>query len=178
MTTPDPLVGRERADGRRARRRTRSTPTPRRTETETDTGSIAPLILGLTGALLLLSVGVIAGGSAFLAHQRLQGLCDGAVAAAVGALDPRRTSAGGASTGDALAAADGYLSARGPDVRASVRVGARSVSATCRTSAEIALGAVFGKPTADLSVTADSEPFQRAAPGPAAPGAPDPGIHI
>lgn len=129
-----------------------------------DQGSIAPLILGLMGALLLLSVGIIAGGSAFLANQRLQGLCDGAVAAAVGALDPRRTSATGASNGDALAAAGQYLAVRGPDVRATVRVGARSVSATCRNTAEVALGAVFGMPTVDQSVTADSEPFQRAAP--------------
>lgn len=129
-----------------------------------DAGSIAPLILGLTAALMLLCVGVIAGGSAFLAHQRLQSLCDGAVAAAVGALDPRRTSAAGASSGDAVAAADRYLAVRGPDVRATVQIGARSVSATCRNQAEVALGAVFGRPTVDQSVTADSEPFQRAAP--------------
>lgn len=126
-------------------------------------GSIAPLILGLAGALLLLSVGVIAGGSAFLANQRLQGLCDGAVAAAVGALDPRRTSAAGASAGDAIAAAEQYLAVRGPDVQAGVRIGARSVSATCRNTAPVALGAVFGHPTVDQSVVADSEPFQRAA---------------
>ncbi|WP_166442070.1 pilus assembly protein TadG-related protein [Nakamurella flava] len=131
-----------------------------------DDGSIAPLILGLTGALMLLCVGVIAGGSAFLAHQRLQSLCDGAVAAAVGALDPRRTSAAGASSSDAVAAADSYLAVRGPDVRAAVQIGARSVSATCRNRAEVALGAVFGRPTVDQSVTADSEPFQRAAADP------------
>ena len=57
-------------------------------EPQDDRGSVTPLIIGMLVCLLVLTAGVTAAGSAFLAGQRLQGLCDGAVAAAVAG--PRR----------------------------------------------------------------------------------------
>ena len=61
--------------------------TPRRATRAPDgeRGSVTPLVIGMMVCLLLLTAGVTAAGSAFLAGQRLQRLCDGAVAAAVGA---------------------------------------------------------------------------------------------
>ena len=47
---------------------------------DTDRGSITPLVIGMFVCLLILTAGVAAAGSAFLAGQRLQRLCDGAVA--------------------------------------------------------------------------------------------------
>ena len=94
-------------------------------------GSVTPLVIGMLVCLLVLTAGVTAAGSAFLAGQRLQRLCDGAVAAAVGAVDPRRESAAGVSAANPVAAANEYLRVRGPDVGAVVTLGAQTVSARC-----------------------------------------------
>ena len=64
---------------------------------QSDRGSVTPLVIGMMVCLLVLTAGVTAAGSAFLAGQRLQRLCDGAVAAAVGAVNPTRSSAEGVS---------------------------------------------------------------------------------
>ncbi len=120
---------------------------------------MTPLVIGMLVCLLVLTAGVTAAGSAFLAGQRLQRLCDGAVAAAVGSVDPRRSSAEGVAVGDPIAAADQYLRLRGPDVGAVVAVGANTISARCSNEAPITFGVLFGAPTLARTVTSTSQPI-------------------
>ena len=127
----------------------------------TDRGSVTPLVLGMMVCLLVLTAGVTAAGSAFLAGQRLQRLCDGAVAAAAGAVNPNRSSSVGAGSGDPVAAANDYLRVRGPDVGAVVALGAETVSAQCSNEAPITFGALFGFPTIPRTVTATSQPLRK-----------------
>jgi hypothetical protein len=124
-------------------------------------GSITPLVIGMMVCLLILTAGVTAAGSAFLAGQRLQRLCDGAVAAAVGAVNPQRAAGSDAGLADPIAAANAYLQVRGPDVGAVVTLGATTVSAQCSNEALITFGALFGSPTLSRTVTATSEPIRR-----------------
>ncbi len=126
-----------------------------------DAGSVTPLVIGMLLCLLVLTAGVTAAGSAFLAGQRVQRLCDGAVAAAVGAIDPRRDSAAGISTADPVAAAAEYLRVRGPDVGAVVTLGAQTVAARCSTEAPVTFGVVFGMPTVERTATSVSQPILR-----------------
>jgi hypothetical protein len=126
-----------------------------------DRGSVTPLVLGMMVCLLVLTAGVTAAGSAFLAGQRLQRLCDGATAAAAGAVDPRRTSAESIGVADPIAAANRYLQVRGPDVGAVVTLGATTVSARCSNEASITFGALFGFPTISRTVTSTSQPVLR-----------------
>ena len=125
-----------------------------------DRGSVTPLVIGMLVCLLLLTAGVTAAGSAFLAGQRLQRLCDGAVAAAVGAVNPTRSSAQGVSVSDPIAAANEYLRVRGPDVGAIVNVGADTITAQCRNEAPITFGALFGFPTLERTATSTSQPIR------------------
>ena len=126
-----------------------------------DRGSVTPLVLGMMVCLLVLTAGVTAAGSAFLAGQRLQRLCDGAVAAAVGAVDPQRSASARTSLADPIAAANEYLRVRGPDVGAVVSLGATTVTARCSNEASITFGALFGSPTLARTVTSTSEPVRR-----------------
>ena len=126
-----------------------------------DRGSVTPLVLGMMVCLLVLTAGVTAAGSAFLAGQRLQRLCDGAIAAASGAVDPRRTTAESVGLADPIAAANRYLQVRGSDVSAVVSVGATTVSARCSNEAPITFGALFGSPTLSRTVTSTSRPVLR-----------------
>jgi len=130
-------------------------------EAQADRGSVTPLIIGMLVCLLVLSAGVTAAGSAFLAGQRLQRLCDGAVAAAVGALNPRRESAEGVSIADPIAAANEYLRVRGPDVGAVVAVGVDIITVQCSNEAPITFGGLFGYPTLPRTVTSNSEPIYK-----------------
>ena len=131
-----------------------------RVSNQSDRGSVTPLVIGMLVCLLVLTAGVTAVGSAFLAGQRLQRLCDGAVAAAVGAVNPTRSSAQGVSAADPIAAANQYLRVRGPDVGAVVSLGAETVSARCTNQAPITFGALFGYPTLEQTVTATSQPIR------------------
>ena len=124
-------------------------------------GSVTPLVIGMMVCLLLLTAGVTAAGSAFLAGQRIQRLCDGAVAAAVGSVDPRRSSAESVTLADPVTAANQYLRLRAPDVGAVVTVGATTVSARCSNDAPITFGALFGSPTLARTVTSTSQPVLR-----------------
>lgn len=126
-----------------------------------DRGSVTPLVIGMMVCLLLLTAGVTAAGSAFLAGQRLQRLCDGAVAAAVGAVNPNRTSSEGVSMDDPVGAANEYLRIRGPDVGAVISLGAETVSAQCNNEVPITFGALFGVPKLARTVTATSQPIRR-----------------
>ncbi len=136
------------------------TPLPpgrRRATRQTDRGSVTPLIIGMVACLLVLGAGVAAGGSAFLAGQRTQNLCDGAAAAAGDAIDP----AGGApgSTEAALQAAQRYLDLRGsPAVLTGVVVDGAVARLGCAAEAQITFGWVFGHPTLHRAVTAASTP--------------------
>ncbi len=125
-----------------------------------DRGSVTPLVIGMLACLLVLTAGVTAAGSAFLAGQRLHRLCDGAVAAAVGAVNPTRSSAQGVSVSDPIAAANEYLRVRGPDVGAVVNLGADTVAAQCSNEAPITFGALFGFPTLGQTVTSTSQPIR------------------
>lgn len=128
-----------------------------------DRGSITPLVIGMFVCLMILTAGVTAAGSAFLAGQRLQRLCDGAVAAAVGAVDPARSSAAGVAVSDPIAAANQYLGVRGPDVGAVITVGAQTLTAQCSNEAPVTFGALFGLPTVSRTVTSTSQPIRRLA---------------
>jgi len=126
-----------------------------------DRGSVTPLIIGMMVCLLLLTAGITAAGSAFLAGQRLQRLCDGAVAAAVGAVDPSRQSSEGVGLANPVAAANEYLRVRGPDVGAVVSLGADRITARCNNEASITFGALFGFPTIPRTATATSQPIRK-----------------
>lgn len=141
----------------------RSLPQDVRGPADADRGSITPLVIGMFVCLLILTAGVTAAGSAFLGGQRLKRLCDGAVAAAVGAVDPARASAGGVAVGDPIAAANQYLGVRGPDVGAVVTVGAQTITAQCSNEAPVTFGALFGFPTVSRTVTSTSQPIRRLA---------------
>jgi hypothetical protein len=136
---------------------------PDRRPPDADRGSITPLVIGMFVCLLILTAGVTAAGSAILAGQRLQRLCDGAVAAAVGAVNPARSSAAGVAVGDPIAAANQYLGVRGPDVGAVVTVGAQTITAQCSNEAPVTFGALFGFPTINRTVTSTSQPIRRLA---------------
>lgn len=126
-----------------------------------DRGSVTPLVLGMMVCLLVLTAGVTAAGSAFLAGQRLQRLCDGAVAAAVGAVDPSRQSGEAVGLADPVLAANEYLRVRGPDVGAVISLGADRISAQCSNEAPITFGALFGFPTIPRTTTATSQPIRK-----------------
>lgn len=124
-----------------------------------DRGSVTPLIIGMVALLLILGVGVTAAGSAFLAGQRLQRLCDGAAAAVGNAIEPGI--AGRQSNDLAVAAAQNYLGPRGADVSAVVDVVDGRAALSCSNDPTITFGWVFGSPTVHRSTTAVSEPVFR-----------------
>ncbi len=113
-----------------------------------DRGSVTPLVIGMMFCLLLLGCGVTAAGSAFLGHQRLRNLCDGAatVAADAGAVT------GNSDAGAHHAAAE-YLAVRAPDVVASAVITPDGVRLTCSTDITVAFGALFGHPTVRGTIT-------------------------
>ena len=117
-----------------------------------DQGSVTPLIIGMMIILLVLGFGVTAAGSAFLAGQRVQALCDGAAAAA-GDQIPRG--------GDPNAAAENYLSSHGSGTRATVTVDGDRAVLGCDADAPIAFGALFGHPTLARHATSASLPGYR-----------------
>lgn len=141
--------------------RTPSSRSDQASELVTDRGSVTPLVLGMMVCLLVLTAGVTAAGSAFLAGQRLQRLCDGAVASAVGVVNPNRSSGEGVGLADPIAAANEYLRVRGPDVGAVVTIGADRITAQCNNEAPITFGALFGFPTIPRTATATSQPILR-----------------
>ncbi|GAA1998063.1 hypothetical protein JL107_11270 [Nakamurella flavida] len=124
---------------------------------------MTPLIIGMTACLLILSMGVTAAGSAFLAGRRLQNLCDGAATAAVGAVDRQRYAAEGAGQTLPLSGAAGqrvreYLQLRGTDVRATTRVGDGAVTVACSNDAPITFGFLVGSPTIPRYATSTARP--------------------
>lgn len=119
-----------------------------RAETDTDRGSVTPLVIGMMFCLLLLGCGVTAAGSAFLGHQHLRNLCDGAATVATDA---------GAVTGNSNAgahqAAAEYLAIRAPDITATATITPGGVRLTCNTNITVTFGALFGHPTIHATTT-------------------------
>lgn len=113
-----------------------------------DEGSVKPLIIGMMLCLLILGAGVTAAGSAFLAGQRVQHLCDGAAATAGGSVSDH-------TTPDSLqTAAETYLALHSPDVSAGVLLEGTTLSLTCSADTPITFGALFGRPTLHRTVHA------------------------
>jgi Flp pilus assembly protein TadG len=114
-----------------------------------DAGSITPLVIGMMLCLLILGAGITAAGSAFLAGQRLQHLCDGAAAAAAGTLTDNT-----ADGYTALEVIGKYLVIRHSNATTSANVDGPTLSLTCSDTTPITFGALFGAPTLDRTVTA------------------------
>ena len=109
--------------------------------TDADIGSVTPLVIGMMLCLLVLAAGITAAGSAFLAGQRTQHLCDGAAATAAGTItgdspDP-------AAAADAAAA---YLATRGSNATTNLQFDGDTLTLICSTDTPITFGALFGPP--------------------------------
>ncbi|MET3804100.1 hypothetical protein ABIB25_001086 [Nakamurella sp. UYEF19] len=123
-----------------------------RTNTDTsDRGSVTPLIIGMMLCLLLLGAGITAAGSAFLAGQRLQHLCDGAVAAAADTLTGPTNGSPAADTTVAT-----YLATRNSQIATRITYHDTTVNLTCTTDTPITFGALFGTPTLHRTVNANA----------------------
>ena len=119
-----------------------------------DRGSTIPLILGFFLLSLLLVVGSIALGQAFVQQRDLQDECDGAAAAAAAsAADLNRggavASAASLQFDDATAQVQAYL-ARDParrDIRVDVALSPdrRRITLTCTRTTPLAFGGMFGR---------------------------------
>lgn len=131
-------------------------PPPDRNEAATDTGSVTPLVIGMVLCLLVLAAGVTAAGSAFLAGQRTQHLCDGAVATAAGTL-----SGDAGSNNQAVEAAAGYLATRGSNATTNLQLQGDTLTLTCSTDSPITFGALFGSPTLHRTTTATARTTYR-----------------
>jgi uncharacterized protein YfiM (DUF2279 family) len=125
-------------------------------DSDTDTGSVTPLIIGMMLCLLILAAGITAAGSAFLAGQRTQHLCDGAAATAAGTItgDHPDTSA-------ATDAAAGYLATRGSNATTNLQFDGDTLTLTCSTDNPITFGALFGSPTLHRTTTATARTTYR-----------------
>ena len=121
-----------------------------------DTGSVTPLVIGMMLCLLILGAGVTAAGSAFLAGQRTQHLCDGAAATAAGTLTGDST-----DTGPAIQAAAAYLATRSSNAASTLDRQGDTITLTCSTDSPITFGALFGSPTLHRTTTATARTTYR-----------------
>lgn len=138
-------------------------PTPRNPSSATfahsgqaaaDDGSVTPLIIGMMLCLLLLGAGVTTAGSAFLAGQRLQHVCDGAAAAAAGALTDNP-----ATNPQAIEAMNTYLAVRGNPTDPTITLQGTTITLTCRADTPITFGALFATPTLHRIVTSTARTY-------------------
>lgn len=113
-----------------------------------DEGSVTPLVIGMMLCLLILGAGVTAAGSAFLAGQRLQHLCDGAAAAAAGAITDN------SGSDNVNATVVDYFAARHAGVTAIPNLEGATLTLTCEADSAITFGALFAHPTLHRVVTA------------------------
>jgi uncharacterized membrane protein len=128
-----------------------------------DRGSTIPLILGFFLTALIMVVGSVALGQAFVQQRGLQDICDGAAAAAAASsadLD-RERGIGAASSlrfADVSDVVDSYLARdadrRSVQVQATLSPDRQRITLTCRQTRELAFGAFFGR--AHLQHTATS----------------------
>lgn len=133
------------------------TKTPRSQTPQQDQGSITPLVLGMTFGLLFLAAGIIAAGSAFMAHQGLRGQCDGAAAAAANAAADILF-AGSDPIGTADQVANDYLDQRNAGATAVTQLQNNAVTLNCTKTAQIVFGDLFGRPTLEISVKSVGRP--------------------
>lgn len=105
--------------------------------------------------LLVLGAGVTAATSGFLARADLQHVCDGAASAAADAAQRARLTTPGplTDTGAAAVAVD-YLGARHARASVQAELADEAVLLTCQTESPITFGAMFGVPTATVTVHA------------------------
>ncbi len=124
--------------------------------TDDDIGSVTPLVIGMLLCLLLLTAGITAAGSAFLAGQRAQHLCDGAAAAAAGTITADNSS-------DALAqnAVQTYLAVHSKDAATTLTRTGATLTLTCSTDDPITFGALFGHPTLSRTTVASARTTYR-----------------
>lgn len=127
---------------------------------DNDAGSVTPLVIGMMLCLLVLTAGITAAGSAFLAGQRIQHLCDGAVATAAGTLTGTLTGDAN-SDGQAADAAAAYLATRGSEATTNLQHDGDTLTLTCSTDTPITFGALFGSPTLHRTVTATARTTYR-----------------
>lgn len=125
-----------------------------------DVGSMTPMILGLALMLLLLVAGVTAVGSAFLARQDVQHVCDGAAAVAGDAV------AGGNGDPVAIAtrAAQEYLARpqrRPLRVQVAVRFEGGAPHLACTGRAEVSFAGLFAVEDVAFEVEAVGRPAVR-----------------
>lgn len=116
-----------------------------------------PLILGLAFMLLLLVAGVTAVGSAFLARQDVQHLCDGAAAVAGDAV----AGATGDPVSTATRAARQYLDRphrRSLQVQVLVRIQGGTPYLTCSGVADVSFAGVFALRDVTFEVEAAGRP--------------------
>ncbi|MBV9594536.1 MAG: Tad domain-containing protein [Actinobacteria bacterium] len=119
-----------------------------------DRGSTIPLILGFFLVAFVLVAGAVATGNAYLVHRDLQGICDGAAAAAVNSVDAGSLRGGGISRDQYLTlghvdqAVVAYLSRDptqdGVHVEAAISPDKTIVMLRCTRTSKIAFGAMFG----------------------------------
>lgn len=116
-----------------------------------DNGSVTPLVIGMMLCLLILGAGVTAAGSAFLAGQSLQHLCDGAAATAAGTITANTTDQTIAD------AAHNYLGIRNADTTTTIALQGTTLTLTCTADTPITFGALFATPTLHRTVTATAK---------------------
>lgn len=127
------------------------------TEHDRDAGSMTPMILGLAFMLLLLVAGVSAVGSAFLARQDVQHVCDGAAAVAGDAV----SGVDGDPVVVATRAAQQYLSKPGRrplQVQVAVRWEGGAPRLTCSGRTEVSFAGLFELQDVEFVVQAAGRP--------------------
>ena len=117
-----------------------------------DDGSVTPLVIGMMICLLILGAGVTAAGSAFLAGQRLQHVCDGAAATAAGAITDQD-----ATNETVTGAVNSYLAVRDSRIAATIDLQSPTLTLTCTSDTPITFGALFATPTLRRNVTATAQ---------------------
>ena len=110
---------------------------------------MTPLVIGMMLCLLILGAGVTAAGSAFLAGQRLQHVCDGAAATAAGEITDQD-----AANGSVEDAVNSYLAVRDSRIGATINLQSPTLTLTCTSDTSITFGALFANPTLRRTVTA------------------------
>jgi hypothetical protein len=106
----------------------------------------------MAACLLLLGAGLTAATSAFLAQQRLRAVCDGAAIAGADAISGATVGPVPVAAGPAEDAVARYLGIRSPGIGATVELDAGTVTVTCRATADITFGGLFGSGRMDQQV--------------------------
>jgi hypothetical protein len=130
-----------------------------------DRGSTIPLIFGFFLIALIMVAGAVAVGEDFVQQRDLQGLCDGAAAAAA-ASSADLDRVGGVGSTDSLRFSDvrrvvaDYLdrdpARRGVEVHTALSADRRRITLTCTETSSLAFGAFFGRAHVRHTATASA----------------------